>query len=215
MSGDATPIQPGMDVVIRDVLVPAVDIVRPDESVRVVHRRMEGEALRSLIVVDEGRPVGVIQWRDIMRPNDGEPEQVVSDLMHQAFPVCTENMTLDEARTRFGAVDFDRIPVVDAAGLLVGEVKRTAVVPPSQPEQPGVAIADGMSVVGSAGTKLGTVSEVILGPAGQLQAFAVEHGFLGRKHKQLPPSVIAHTEGEALVLNIDESEFKLLADREQ
>ena len=92
MSGDATPIQPGMDVVIRDVLVPAVDIVRPDESVRVVHRRMEGEALRSLIVVDEGRPVGVIQWRDIMRPNDGEPEQVVSDLMHQAFPVCTENM---------------------------------------------------------------------------------------------------------------------------
>ena len=73
----------------------------------------------------------------------------------------------------------------------------------------------GMTVVGAAGKKLGTVSELIRDTmTGELAGFVVAHGLLGRKHKRLTPEVIDRVEGDTVVLKIDAREFNLLADIE-
>ncbi|MBX5445561.1 CBS domain-containing protein [Sphaerobacter sp.] len=112
---------------VSDVIVPEVDTIGPDETVRTARRRMEAQAIRSLIVVDEDRPVGVIQWRDIMRDNEVPADAAVADYMVREFPVLNPDLSLVQARSQLGEeIDFDRLPVVDESGHLIGEVPRTA-----------------------------------------------------------------------------------------
>lgn len=111
---------------VSDVIIPDVDTIRPDEPIRTARRRMESQTRRSLIVVDEDRPIGVVQWRDIMRENEVPADAPVADYMVREFPVLEARQPLEQARARLGDVDFDRLPVVDESGHLVGEVPRTA-----------------------------------------------------------------------------------------
>lgn len=112
---------------ISDIVVPDIGTVGPDEPVRVARRRMESQTRRSLIVVQQDLPVGVVQWRDIM--TEGDAEAPVQDFMVREFPRLTLDMSVEEARDHLAnlGVDVDRLPVVDEAGRLVGEVPRTAV----------------------------------------------------------------------------------------
>jgi CBS domain-containing protein len=110
---------------VAQVTVPEVDTIRPDDTIRVARRRMESQTRRSLIVVEDDRPVGVVQWRDLMHEENADAP--VRDFMVREFPVVSPDMSLSAAKDRLGNVDFDRIPVVDASGLLVGEVPRSAV----------------------------------------------------------------------------------------
>lgn len=112
---------------VSDVIVPEVDTIGPDETVRTARRRMEAQTIRSLIVVEEDRPVGVIQWRDIMGENEVPADATVADYMVREFPVLDPNLPLEQARSQLGEeIDFDRLPVVDESGHLIGEVPRTA-----------------------------------------------------------------------------------------
>lgn len=112
---------------VSDVIVPDVDTIGPNETVRTARRRMEAQTLRSLIVVEDDRPVGVIQWRDIMRENEVPADAPVADYMVREFPVLDVNLSLEQARSQIGEeIDFDRLPVVDESGHLIGEVPRTA-----------------------------------------------------------------------------------------
>ena len=203
---------------IRELLRPAVDSVMADEPVLLVQRRMEGEALRSLIVVEGNQPVGIVSWRAIMHLTDTAADQLVRDVMQRDVPVLTEAMTLSDARAalaaRSGTIDIDRLPVVGDAGQLVGEVTRAELVPPTQPTGDEPAVRSGMDVSGAGGRKLGTVTDIVRDPTGQFRTFVVAHGLLGRKHKELPASVIDHIDGDMVVLTIDAPEFKLLANRE-
>ncbi|MBX6341707.1 MAG: CBS domain-containing protein, partial [Thermomicrobiaceae bacterium] len=125
---------------ISDMLVPDVDVIGPDEPVRAAQRRMEAQTRRSLIVVEGDRPIGVVQWRDIMRVQGPESDQPVRDFMVREVPVLKTDMTLDEARAQLtGEVDLDRLPVVNEQGQLVGEVPRQAVVHQAAVVEPGAA----------------------------------------------------------------------------
>lgn len=221
---------------ITDMVMPDVDTIRPSDPVRVAQRRMESQNRRSLIVVDADRPVGVVQWRDIMDEDD--PSVPVEDRMVREFPVLRAGMSVQDARANLGQVDVDRLPVVDDDGHLVGEVPRERLVhrqevvdtgasegATDQAFAPGTApdlsaqaeappVAAGMSVKGSSGKKLGTIAQVVVDQAGRLSAVTVEHGWLSKKHKRIPVEVIQRVEDGEAYLAIDSAEFKMLADLE-
>lgn len=217
-------------MMISDLVSADVNSIEPHETVRSAHRRMESQTLRSLIVVDSDRPVGVVKWRDI-RTADGDA--LVSDHMTTDFPVLTNSMGIVDARAHLGDVDFDNIPVVDENGQLVGEVPRGSLIhhettttgedhvtADGMPERGADAghaanIQAGMQVVDLEGDKLGKVTEVSSDPTThRLSHVMIEHGLLRKKHKRVPVDTVTRFDGDSVVLGITKMEFDFLADVE-
>ena len=207
---------------IGDMLVPSIDTIAPDETITVARRRMESQTSRSLIVVDDNRPIGVIQWRGLARY---EGNDLVRDVMQTEFPVLRSGMSVDEVRTYLTGVDvdLDHLPVVDESGRLLGEVPRgmitksetatsaatEAVVAgpeadPTRDSQPQVRLEQGMKVVGASGKNLGSVDQVELSAEGFISHFSVKYGMLGRNSKRLPADVINRVDGNEVHLNLDQ-----------
>lgn len=213
---------------IRDLMLPAEDQIAPDEPARRAQRRLEALTIRSLIVVDGDRPVGIITMHELL---DADPDQLIAQCMHHQIPILHADLPVDEARQIVETidVDFDRLPVVEDDGKLVGEVLRSTLLhdETSAGQTKGIRIhierpngsfvrrwlAAGTPVIGAGGGTLGEVDEM-QSDNGKLTAFYVKYGLLGRKHKRLPADVITDLTDEGLHLSIDKSEFKLLADVE-
>ena len=216
-------------MMISDLVSAEVNTIEPHETVRSAHRRMESQTLRSLIVVDDNRPVGVVRWRDI-GTTDGDA--LVSDQMTRDFPVLTNTMAVMDARTHLGDVDFDNIPVVDENGQLVGEVPRNSLIHhgttstgedhltadgmPARGDTGHAAnIQADMEVVDAEGHKLGKVSEVSSDPTThRMSHVMIEHGMLRKKHKRVPVDTVTRFDGDSVVLGITKTEFDFLADVE-
>lgn len=210
---------------VADLMVQTLDVVSPDQAVRTVQTRLGGEARLSLIVVEGERPVGIVRWREIMGLAGEDAERPVREFMVREFPHLTPSQTITEALTHLNEFEdqlsgIDYLPVVDEKGRLVGEIPAMALAHAEQravvvEEAADLGLRSGMTVVGAAGKKLGTVSELIRDTmTGELAGFVVAHGLLGRKHKRLTPEVIDRVEGDTVVLKIDAREFGLLADIE-
>jgi CBS domain-containing protein len=207
-----------------------VATITPDESVMVAKRRMESQTARSLVVVEADRPVGLMQWRGIHQL-DGT--LTVRDVMLTEFPLLRAGMSVDAVRDYLTGmdVDLDQVPVVDANGLLIGEASRSAITKSetatadateavvSGPDQDRdaaiVHLEQGMTVMGDAGHKLGTVDAVDLSPEGNIAHFTVKHGLLTKHYKRLPADVINTVDGDTVTVNLDSVEFKMLADIDQ
>jgi sporulation protein YlmC with PRC-barrel domain len=215
-------------------MMPVQDIIKQDEDIRMARRRMESEAKRSLIVVDGDAPVGMLEWGRMLRQDDSPTQTLVSDYMTRDVPLLTQDMPLDAAGDQLGSVDLETFPVVDTEGHLVGEVPRSAILrrqefnggatssnpiaagaPAAAVDSPFSQIVSGMTVSGSDGDKLGQVSDLMNGVAGQLEAIVVEHGLFGRKHKKVPADLITSVGDDQVILTIGSTEFKQLADIEQ
>jgi CBS domain-containing protein len=213
---------------VSDLMIPEVDTIALDEPVISARRRMESQTSRSLIVVDGDRPVGVVHWRGLAQA-DGST--LVRDVMHTEFPVLHPEMTLDSVRDSLANqdVDFDHIPVVNESGTLVGEVPRGSITKRevtadastqpvvSGPDSttstgPAIHLEEGMKVVGSAGSKLGSIDQVELNSEGYIAHFTVKYGLLGRNSKRLPADVIRDAGDGTVTLTIDSTEFKMLSD---
>jgi CBS domain-containing protein len=213
---------------VGDLMTDSIDTISPEEPVTVARRRMESQTSRSLIVVEGDRPVGVVQWRGL---SGADSSASVRDVMQTEIPILRSDMPVDEVRTYLASadVDLDHLPVVDGNGLFVGEVPRGVITKgetttvaateavisgpdADRDDSPVYRLEQGMKVVGAAGKNLGTVDEVDLNTEGRIAHFAVKHGFLGRKAKRLPADVIARVQGDEVHLNIDQMEFKMLAD---
>jgi len=219
---------------VGQVMMPAQDIIKQDEDIRMARRRMESEAKRSLIVVDGDAPVGMLEWGRMMRQDDTSSQTLVADFMTRDVPLLTQDMPLDAAGAQLGGVDLETFPVVDTDGHLVGEVPRSAILrrqestdqasatepipagaPASATETPFSQIVSGMTVSGADGSKLGQVSDLLSGVSNQLEAIVVEHGLFGRKHKKVPSDLITSANDDQVILTIGSTEFKQLADIEQ
>lgn len=219
---------------IGQIMGPAQDVINQNEDVRMARRRLQSESKRSLIVVDGDTPVGVLEWRQIMRDSDEYDGAQVREVMSTALPSLTAEMTVDEASARLTDVDVTTLPVVDDGGHLIGEVPRSAIArreevvedahmfPPTSADDATArsssmlsSLTTGMSVVGSSGSKIGEVSELVVGASGQLDAIIVKHGLLGRKHKRVAADLIDAVDGDRAVLVIDQLEFKALPDLEE
>jgi len=219
---------------VGQVMTPVQDIIRQDEEIRMARRRMESEAKRSLIVVDGDAPVGILEWGQMLRLSERPNEMFVADFMTRDIPLLTQDMPIEAAGERLTNVDLETLPVVDSEGHLVGEVPRSAITrrqesiehapgnepivagaPTSLNNTPLSQVTTGMTVSGSSGSKLGQVSDMLVGVSGQLEAIIVEHGLFGRKHKKVPADLITSVGDDQVILTIDSPEFKALADIEQ
>ncbi|HEU5424989.1 MAG TPA: CBS domain-containing protein [Nitrolancea sp.] len=109
---------------VRDVMLPGIETIGPDEPVRVARRRMESTTDRSLIVADGARPIGIVAWRAISNQNRVPADAPVSEFMTREFPTITPDMPLSQAQNNIAGVDIDNIPVVNEEGQLVGVVPR-------------------------------------------------------------------------------------------
>lgn len=217
---------------IREVMVPVQDVINQDESVLMARRRLQSEARRSLIVVDKDTPVGVLEWRQIMRESDDLDNSPVSSVMSRDFPELTQDMTIEQVSRQMGGVDISTLPVVDETGHLVGEVPRSSITQGDAVVESGkqavsalsdtatvdtrfASVKPGMTVCGSSGSKIGDVSDVAMGASGQLNAILVSHGLFGRKHKRVTADLIGDVTDDEITLLIDSPEFKALPDAEQ
>lgn len=215
---------------ISELMSDSIDTIEQHETVRAAKRRMESQTLRSLIVVNEDRPVGVIKWRDI---RTAEGDVSVSSLMTTDFPVLRSGMDIPEAHGHIGDVDFDNIPVVNDEGRLVGEVPRGAIVHHETTVddnehirangEPALTGADGknfdlhtdMEVLDADQHKLGRLTEMSDDPTTRrLSHIVVEHGMLRKKHKRIPADTIARVDGDNVVLGLTKTEWGFLADVE-
>lgn len=207
---------------IQEVMYQPANVIDLGESARTVQRRLSGENVRSLIVLDGGRPVGIISQRNVLGADDDQP---VSALMRERFPVLRPEMSLQEAMEVNAAesdadADYDRVPVVDGSGQLVGEVMREALyhVKTISPEEEQAARASSpvqpdMDVVSAEDDKLGSVDDLVFdGP--NLNSFTVKHGLLGRKHKRLQADLVSRVDGDKVVVKIGKMEFNMLSDLE-
>ncbi|HLI52068.1 MAG TPA: CBS domain-containing protein [Thermomicrobiaceae bacterium] len=225
---------------ISEMMQPEVNVVAVSDPVRMARRRMESEALRSLLVVDGDRPVGVIQWVDLLKDErtEASDDAPVGDLMVREFPILTTTMTVPEARQQLGDVNVDILPVVDESGMLVGQVRRQMIAQHNETvdgahgsqEPMGAAATDtggvrgmdadapmissGMTVNGEDGKKLGEVDQILVDPNGHVTGFTVTHGFISKKHKRVPYDIIDRIEGDNVYTRIGGMEFKMLADIE-
>ena len=214
---------------ISNLISDSIDTIEAHETVRAAQRRMESQTLRSLIVVDGSRPVGMVKWRDL---RSADNDQTVSAVMATDFPVLRRDMDIAEAHGHLGGVDFDNIPVVDDNGDLVGEVPRGAIVHHEVVEdddridtrgEPALAGANGngydlrtdMEVVDVDQHKLGKLTEMTDDPTTRrLSHIVIEHGMLRKKHKRVPADTIARVDGDNVVLGLTKTEWGFLADIE-
>jgi CBS domain-containing protein len=109
---------------VHGVMTSDVESVTPDELVRVAIGRMLERDIGSVVVVDEGTPVGVFTERDITRRvlvDDRLLDRPVADVM-SGPPVTVEAATeVVQAFDLMNDKDIRRLPVV-ADGKLVGIV---------------------------------------------------------------------------------------------
>jgi CBS domain-containing protein len=96
-----------------------------DMTIREAARRMATRKVGALVVVDvRGRPVGVVTDRDITTQivaTGKNPAQVrVGSLVRRAPVVIDENADIADATKRLAQRGVRRLPVVDAAGEVMG-----------------------------------------------------------------------------------------------
>lgn len=214
---------------VRDLLVPDVDTISPDDTVMSARRRMESQTIRSLLVVEGDRPVGVVRWRALGQADNMTP---IRDVMQTGVPTLSVDTAVDSLGDVLAGsdVDFDRFPVVDENGVLIGEVPRAAVTKrgiatdqTTRPLQsmsdadeatdaPALHVEQGMNVVGPDDDKIGTVDQVEVNAEGAISGLTVKYGLLGRHSKRLPVDVITGTRDNDLLVTVGSTEFKFLAD---
>ncbi len=133
------------DLPIAKIMTHAPATVAPSDSVAAAERLMRERRCHHVPVVSEGRVVGLLAARDLMkalvlRADAGaagpEPlhgatleERRVSEIMQRSVPVLPSTATLlDAARALRGRFDGHALPVVEADGRLVGIVTTADVV---------------------------------------------------------------------------------------
>lgn len=103
----------------------AVSTARPDTSLQDVCAKLAAKKIGAMVIVGEqGRVVGIISERDIIRTvaerGAAALAMPVSDAMTHAVVSCHETMTLDELMGTMTQNRFRHMPVLDEDDGLVG-----------------------------------------------------------------------------------------------
>ncbi len=109
------------DLIQREVLS-----VRPDATCVEAARIMRDERVGSVVVVDNGQPLGIVTDRDLVirsMASGGDPETVrIRDVMSTKPIFVSADRDLGYALDLMKSLAVRRIPVVDDSGQLVGLV---------------------------------------------------------------------------------------------
>jgi CBS domain-containing protein len=209
------------------VMRPPAHTILPSTPVEDARRMFLAESYRSLIVVDNNRPVGIVSWAEIGDLNQVAPGKTVADFMTPNPTAVEQNATLSDARAMLESTDHDLIPVVDQQGTLVGEALRLNLLDPENLARSAAAttattsgedtdvqlqIDQGMKVVGAHEEQIGTVEDVTKDAAGRITHADVTSGHLLKHHKRIPVDMISHIDGDTIHVTFDKDDFKRLPD---
>jgi len=118
-------------VLVRDVMSKDVKVVRPDSSVREVVATMNKFDIGSIVVVQGGRPVGIITERDILRrivePCLAPETLTARQVMSSPMLTINETASIDEAAKLMAKKRVKKLPVMSNEKL-VGIVTLTDIV---------------------------------------------------------------------------------------
>ena len=102
---------------------PVVTIVA-DASIKEAARLMRTKKVGALVVVNSGKPIGILTDRDIavdvVAAGIDPTTTTVNTVMHRNPSVIRDNQGLFDAVKMFSAAGVRRLPVVNAAGMVKG-----------------------------------------------------------------------------------------------
>lgn len=206
------------------------NVIGVEESARSTLQQFKLETVRSLVVLNDNVPVGVITRERVRKLTEPELDLPVREFM-TATPVATPDTSMALARESIQSAEFDidRLPVVDADGMLVGVVDRSVLIHEGDVQRANagamqmrrsdglegssVELAAGSEIRGSDDEKLGELDEVLI-ENGRVTALFVKHGLLGRHHKRVGADHVARVDRDTVYLDFGKLEFKHLADVE-
>jgi CBS domain-containing protein len=100
--------------------------VGPDATVMDAALLMNEHRIGGLVVIDDGRLLGMITERDVLRRVVGErrdpAETLVKDVMSSEVACCEMGTSIDEARGVMKNRRIRHLPVIDAQGRLCGMI---------------------------------------------------------------------------------------------
>jgi CBS domain-containing protein len=105
---------------VRDLHLQPVLATNPDESLRAVADRMRFYEVGSLVVLESGRPVGLITERDLTRSvaDSSDPDQITVRFYMTARPmIISAEADIREAKLLMEALGTRHLPVVDKGRL--------------------------------------------------------------------------------------------------
>jgi len=127
-------------MIVRDVMAKNVKTVKPDDTVQAAVQKMNKFDIGSVIVVNGGRPVGIITEKNIMRrivePRLDPATVWVKDIMSSPLITIDENAAIEEAAKIMAQKKITRIPVMKG-DKLVGLISSTDIVK-ANPTQVGI-----------------------------------------------------------------------------
>ena len=217
-------------VLVRDQMAPPTETIQTGHNVIAAKQRMQADMrVKSLIVIEGDRPVGMLRYNDVNQ--EGALQSSIEELMVRDVPAVRAEQPLEELTGIMTQYDVDRLPVVDDSGALVGELPRAALTlgethgsesmiteprlsdTQSLQATPAFDIRKDMAVVGTGGSKIGKVKEVLSDQlSGSLTHVVVHTGLLFGKDKSVPADLIDSVEGDEVCLKVDKSEIDMLPD---
>jgi len=112
------------DIPVKEVMTVEVCTVREKESVHTLARKMIEYGVGSAVVVENGRPVGIVTEKDLISKvvaRNKLPSKVkVADVMTSPIITITPNTSLREAANIMIKKGIRRLPVINEKGDLVG-----------------------------------------------------------------------------------------------
>ena len=217
-------------VLVRDQMAPPTETIQTGHNVIAAKQRMQADMrVKSLIVIEGDRPVGMLRYNDVNQ--EGALQSSIEELMVRDVPTVRAEQPLEELTGLMTQYDVDRLPVVDDSGALVGELPRAALTlgethgtesviteprlsdTQSLQTTPAFDIRKDMTVVGTGGSKIGKVKEVLSDQlSGSLTHVVVHTGLLFGKDKSVPADLIDNVEGDEVCLKVDKAEIDMLPD---
>lgn len=215
------------DTTIQDLMHAPDNLMGADEPVRNARPQFDLETARSLILIDQTGPVGMLTRSRVREIPDEQMSLPARDFM-VPVPMLQQSQTVAAARQELAGIDFDadRLPVVNDDQRFVGVVNRDAILRDSDSfttdrgtvqingdVNRSFQVYSGMNVRGAGGEKLGKVAEVTV-ERDAVASLTIEHGLLGRRHKRVRAEHIANCDDDTLYLNFGKREFGFLSDVE-
>ncbi len=112
------------DIPVKEVMTRNVCTARKDESLLNAARKMLDCGVGSIIIVEDGRPVGIVTERDILKKvvaKNKVPAKVrLEEIMSYPLITISPTTSLREAADIMKRRGIRRLPIVDNGGNLVG-----------------------------------------------------------------------------------------------
>lgn len=109
-------------IIVRDIMSRNIKTVRPDDTALDAVRKMNKFRIGSVIVVNSGRPVGIITERNILQeivePRHDPATVKAKDIMTRPLITVDPHTAVDEAAKIMATKTIKTLPVVDKDKIL-------------------------------------------------------------------------------------------------